>query len=249
MGRIDQETFVCIDCEMTGLDPQEDRIIEVGLMKFRLNEILDQFESLVNPERTIPEASIEYHHITDDMVVGKPTMTQIIPHLIDKIGNYIVVGHGVGFDIELIALAADRAGIPHRLRSLRILDTLRMARLYGECPVNSLEQLRKHFNIPFEGAHRALNDVIVNKEVFRFLAMKYKTTEQLFEALSRPILMKVMPLGKYKGRPIKEIPIDYLKYVAHKEFDQDLLYSIRSEIKRRKKGPVFGEAGNPFSTL
>lgn len=249
MGKIDQEVFVCVDCEMTGLDPQEDRIIEVGLMKFRLDEVLDQYETLVNPERSIPEASIEYHHITDEMVVGKPTMAQVIPHLIDKIGNHIVVGHGVGFDIELIALAADRAGIPHRLRSLRILDTLRMARLYGESPTNSLEQLRKHFNIPFEGAHRALNDVIVNKEVFRFLAMKFKTTEQLFEALSKPILMKTMPLGKYKGRLLKEIPLDYLKYVAHKEFDQDLLFSIRSEIKKRKKGPVFGEAGNPFSAL
>jgi DNA polymerase III subunit epsilon len=155
----------------------------------------------------------------------------------------------VGFDIELVANAADRAGIPHRLRSNPMLDTLRMARLYGESPTNSLEQLRQHFNIQFEGAHRALNDVIVNKEVFRYLAMKFKTTEQLFEVLSKPIKMKIMPLGKHKGRLIKEVPLDYLLWAANKEFDQDLLYSIRSEIQRRKKGNLFSQSNNPFSDL
>jgi DNA polymerase-3 subunit epsilon len=94
-----------------------------------------------------------------------------------------------------------------------------------------------------------MNDVIVNMEVFKFLAKRYKTTEQLFSVLSRPIQLKVMPLGPHKGRPMKEVPLEYLHWAASKDFDQDLLFSIRSEIKRRKKGNLFAQANNPFADL
>src|SRR5262249_9013660 len=124
-----------------------------------------------------------------------------------------------------------------------------MARLYGESPTNSLDQLRQHFNIEFEGAHRAMSDVIVNREVFKYLAKRYRSTEQIFEILSKPIFLKTMPLGKHKGRLLKEIPLQYLQWAANKDFDQDLLYSIRSELARRKKGNLFSQAVNPFSEL
>lgn len=249
MGHINKEQFVCIDCETTGLDPKVDRIIEVGVVCFTLEETFGSFESLIDPEIEIPESSILFHHITQDMVAGKPLIQAVIPQVLELIGRRIIVGHGVGFDIEVLALAAEKAGIPCTLRNNRILDTLRMARLYGDSPTNSLEQLRRHFNIEEEGAHRAMNDVIVNMDVFKYLAKRYKTTEQVFEALSRPILMKVMPLGKHKGRPMKEVPLEYLLWAAKKDFDQDLLYSIRSEIKRRKQGNLFSQAANPFSDL
>lgn len=249
MGRLENETFVCLDCELTGLDLQQDRIIEVAAMRFTLDKVLDQFETLIDPECPIPELSISIHHITPEMVAGRPKIAEILPELLRFIGKDILIGHGIGFDIEMIALAADRASIPHTLRSNRTLDTLRMARLYGESPVNSLERLRQHFNIQDEGAHRALSDVIVNSEVFRFLSKSYKTTEQIFEVLSRPIKLKIMPLGKHKGRPIKEVPLQYLQWAANKEFDQDLLFSVRSEINRRKQGNLFTQAGNPFQGL
>ena len=66
-----------------------------------------------------------------------------------------------------------------------------------------LEKLREHFNIEPEGAHRAMSDVIVNISVFKYLSQSFKTTEQLLERLKKPILLKTMPLGKYKGRPFQ----------------------------------------------
>lgn len=249
MAHLDKEVFVCIDCESTGLDPKNDRIIEVAVMRFTLDSVLAQFESLIDPQILIPEESIAIHHITPEMVTGKPTIDKVLPEILTMIGKHIVVGHGVGFDLELIANAADRHGIQHTLRSSRIFDTLRLARLYGESPTNSLETLRKHFNIEEEGAHRAMSDVIVNCEVFRYLSKNFRTTEQIFNVLSKPIKMKIMPLGKHKGRPLKEVPLQYLQWAANKEFDQDLLYSIRSEINRRKKGDLFGQAANPFADL
>lgn len=249
MSDLLKQHFICLDCETTGLDPKEDRIIEVAAVRFDFATTYEEFSELIDPECPIPQVSIDIHHITEDMVQGKPKIKEILSHILKLVSNHIIVGHGVGFDIELLANAAERASIPCNIRNNRFIDTLRLARLYGESPVNSLEQLRKHFNIPLEGAHRAMSDVIVNIAVFKQLAKRYKGVNQLFDALSKPIQLKAMPLGKHKGRSFKDIPLQYLQWASHQEFDQDLLFSIRSEIKRRKKGDLFSQVGNPFATL
>ncbi|MBS4167264.1 Uncharacterized protein NEOC65_002370 [Neochlamydia sp. AcF65] len=249
MKPLHTQTFVCLDCETTGLDPQRDRIIEVAAVRFTVEQVLAQCESLIDPECEIPETSIAIHHIVPQMVQGKPKIDEYLPEFLRFVSNDILVGHGVKFDMEVIAASAARANIPCHLQHNRYIDTLRLARHYGESPINSLEQLRKHFNIQEEGAHRAMNDVIVNMDVFKYLVKPYKTVEQVFDLLSRPVAMKIMPLGKHKGRPITEVPLQFLLWAANKDFDQDLLFSIRSEIKRRKKGNTFGQAANPFSEL
>lgn len=249
MTSLQEETFICLDCETTGLDSEKDKIIEIAVVKFTMETTLGEFESLIDPECAIPEESIAIHNITPDMLVGKPRISSVISQLLELIGNHTIVGHGVDFDISLVLKAAENAGIPHTLKKNPVLDTLRLARLYGESPTNSLEQLRKHFNIPHEGAHRAMNDVIVNIAVFKYLAKRYKSLKQICEVLSRPIQLKCMPLGKHKGRPLKEIPIEYLRWAAHKDFDQDLMYSLRSELKRRKQGNHFAQSANPFANL
>lgn len=249
MSQIDQDTFVCLDCETTGLDPMHDRIVEVAVIKFTANEILEEFESLINPECEISEVSMSIHHITPQMVADKPKIERVLPDLLSLIGDHIIVGHGIQFDIQLLINAAQRFQIPCKIHQNQFLDTLRMARLYGESPINSLEHLRKHFNIEPEGAHRAMSDVLVNMEVFKKLSKYYKSTGELFKSLSKPIMFKLMPLGKHKGRPLKDIPLQYLLWAARQEFDQDLLFSLRSEINRRKKGDLFSQASNPFAAL
>ncbi len=249
MSAFNKETFICLDCETTGLDANADKIIEIAIAKFDLQEIQSSFESLIDPECQIPETSIAIHNITQEMIQGKPCIASLLPEIIQMIGKHIIIGHGIEFDIALIANAADRAGLPHTLRNNRTFDTHRMARLYGESPTNSLEQLRQHFNIPHEGAHRAMNDVVVNIGVFKYLARRYKSLDQLFQVLSKPILLKTMPLGPHKGRSMKEVPHEYLRWAVTKDFDQDLIYSIRMELKRRKSGNLFSQATNPFADL
>lgn len=248
-NKLDQATFICLDCESTGLDPQKDHIIEVAGICFTLNEIKGEFNFLIDPGCNIPEESIHIHGITNEMVKGKPKIHDVLSEILNFIGKHPIVGHGVGFDIDLLHYAAQRTQLNCSLKSNPTVDTLRMARLYGQCPVNSLEQLRQHFNIPLEGAHRAMSDVIVNVEVFKNLLLDYNSLDHLFMTLSKPIAMKTMPLGKHKGRPFRDIPLEYLLWAARKDFDNDLLFSLRSEIKRRKNGNLFTQASNPFQAL
>ena len=149
----------------------------------------------------------------------------------------------------MIAEAAKKHQIPCKIELQTSIDTLRLARLYGESPTNSLEMLRSHFNIPVEGAHRAMNDVVVNIQVFDHLTRKFKTEHDILERLKRPIQMRAMPLGKHKGRRFPDIPVEYLRWAVHQDFDQDLLYSIRKELKNRKMDKSFSSAANPFSSL
>jgi len=249
MTKFDDQLFVCIDCETTGLNPKEDLIIEVAAAVFTTKGILEEFATLIDPGRLIPPESTVIHHITDDMVTGKPKVESVLPKLLQMIGKKTIVGHGVGFDIELLAVAAERTGIGHSLKGNSSIDTLRMARLYGKSPTNALEQLRKHFCIEPHGAHRAMSDVSVNIDVFLNLIKDYKDLRQLFDILEKPIQMQTMPLGKYKGRGIKELPQDYLQWAAKQAFDRDLLFTLRSEVKRRKRGALFVQSANPFSTL
>ncbi|NDD58620.1 MAG: DNA polymerase III subunit epsilon [Chlamydiae bacterium] len=249
MGLLKKDLFVCLDCETTGLDPENDKIIEIATVLFNSDGIVDSFETLVDPQCLISPESMAIHHITDDMVKDKPTIKEILPKVLAFIGKYPIVGHGISMDISFLAAEAKKSGIQTTLLSHPSIDTLRLARLYGESPTNSLEKLREHFNIEPEGAHRAMNDVLVNIEVFKFLTSNFKTTEQIHERLSKPILLKVMPLGKHKGRPFSDIPHEYLQWAVHKDFDQDLIFSLKTELKKRKKGPQFGQAGNPFAKL
>lgn len=241
--------FICLDVESTGLSIETDRVIEVAAARFLSGTILNEMESLIDPHRPIPAESKAIHNISDEMVKGKPSIEEILPLLHEFVGNRIIIGHGISFDISILNKEAERFDLPFRFGTHGTIDTLRLARLYGESPSNSLDVLRQHFNIEPEGAHRALSDVVVNCQIFHRLTSDFRSVEQIEETLSKPILMKTMPLGKHKGRPMKEVPLEYLKWASHQEFDQDLLYSLRSELSRRKKGNHFAQATNPFCSL
>lgn len=249
MKPLPKTTFVCIDCESTGLNPKEDKIIEIAIIKFNFSSHLNTFETLVNPECDIPEDSIQIHHITNAMVQGKPKIQEILPTVLKIAENHPIVGHHIQFDVNIICEAAKKHAIPCSLYKNTQIDTLRLARLYGQSPTNSLEMLREHFNIENQGAHRAMSDVLVNIEVFKKLATSFNTLPQILEKLKHPIQLKTMPLGKHKGRPFREIPIEYLSWAARQNFDQDLLFSIKLELKNRNRRVSFEQSSNPFVDL
>lgn len=249
MKNLKEEVFVCLDCETTGLETDTDRVIEIAAVKFTFEKELGRFETLIDPECEIPALSQAIHNISQEMVQGKPKIKEALPSFFKFLNGHMLIGHSIKFDIDILQKEAQRFQVPSPLDHAAYIDTLRLARLYGESPVNSLQVLREHFNIEPEGAHRAMGDVTVNIEVFKKLSKKFKTLKELTERLKKPILMKIMPLGKHKGRKFSEIPTDYLYWAAKKDFDMDLIYSIKTEIRKRGIGKNFNQASNPFADL
>ena len=249
---LDQTIFACFDCEATGLNTEEDRIIEIGIALFKLgdpNNPIKTFETLVNPLRPIPKDSQEIHNISDEMVKDAPTIENVLPQALKMLKDYPLMGHSLSFDINLFCAEAQRCQIPCDIRNSTVIDTLRLARHYGQSPVNSLQALRSHFNIPEESAHRAMSDVLVYISVFSHLTRPFKSLDHMLSELSKPIELKNMPLGKHKGRPFKEIPVEYLRWAINKDFDIDLKFSIKQELKRRARGTQFNQSANPFQDL
>ncbi len=241
--------FVCLDCETTGLDVKKDRIIEFAAVRFTFNEVLDSMESLIDPEREVSSESQRIHHISDAMLKNQPKFADVFPKIKSffKKGDFIV-GHSVGFDLQVLAQESDRLGDCFA-EDYSVIDTLRLAKEYGDSPNNSLESLAKHFNVPFQVNHRAMKDVEININIFKHLCKRFKTIEQVRQTLSKPIKMKYMPLGKHKGRLFSEIPYAYLQWASRMDFDDDLLFSIRQELKNRQKGMSFAQVNNPFAFL
>lgn len=249
MGDLRKDIFICLDVEATGLSVETDEIIELAVVKFTFDEILDTYEALIDPKMIIPQESIDVHHITNEMIKGKPTIDECLPLAFDLIKDYPIVGHNIGYDLAMIIQAAKKRRIPCPINLENSIDTVRLARLYAGSESNKLEALREHFNIPEEGAHRAMNDVIVNIKVFKYLAMDFKRTEDMKKRLKQPIQLKTFPLGKHRGLPFREVPIDYLNWAVNQDFDQDLKFSIIEEKKRRRKRKPFSESCNPFADL
>ncbi|MDO4334015.1 MAG: exonuclease domain-containing protein [Eubacteriales bacterium] len=166
--------YVVFDLETTGVSPAKDAIIEISAVKVRNGAVTDTFSSLVNPGRTIPYAASAVNHITDEMVADAPDITMALPKFLDFAGNDVLVGHNIrSFDLLFLdrtAMQVTGKGIDNDY-----IDTLFMAR---NClPMLShhrLVDLAAYFGISSEGAHRALNDCLMNQKCFEEMAKLQK---------------------------------------------------------------------------
>ena len=120
---------VVLDTETTSLDAETASVIQIGAFKVRSGEIVDEemFDHLVNPGVPIPSTSSAIHGIFDRDVVEAPAFTDLADDLQDFIGDRIVVGHNIAFDLTMFKREFERAGLPwQRPRSL---DTQILARI------------------------------------------------------------------------------------------------------------------------
>lgn len=246
---LEKVCFLCFDCEATGLNTKEDHLLEIGGVITKGFEVLETFEQLMHPPIPIPQEVTAIHGITDAMCQDAPSIESVLRQLIPKLSDGVIVGHSIDFDVAMVTAACDRYHIPNKLATLPVIDTLRLSRLYGACRVNSLKALRQHFNIASACDHRALNDAQANLELFYHLTRSFRSLEEILERLKHPIEMRLMPLGRYRGRPFREVPTSDLKWCLHRGFDQDLTFSVLKELRRRKERPTFSQASNPFQGL
>ena len=160
-------SYVCLDLETTGLDPKRDKIIEIGAIKIKDGEIIGKFETFVNPQRLLEERIVELTGIRDEQLKDAPEITDILPELLDFIGEDILLGHSVLFDYAFVKKAA----INQRLKFEKFgIDTLKIARKFlPDLESRSLGFLCTHFEIE-HNAHRALTDAKATSQLYHKLA-------------------------------------------------------------------------------
>ena len=158
--RVPHDSYVAIDVETTGLDPQADRIIEVAATRFDRSGAAGHFSSLVDPGRPIPAQVQALTGIGDADVAGAPTITRVGAELAVFAGGRAVVGHNVRFDLDfLIASGIELAGAA--------LDTWELASVLLPTAARlNLGSLAELLSVDMPVAHRALADAEATRDVF-----------------------------------------------------------------------------------
>lgn len=158
------DTYCVFDLETTGFNPKLEKITEIAVCKVRNGEIIDEFSTFVNPEKSIPKNVQELTHITDDMVKDAPTIEEILPKFLEFTKDTILVAHNAKFDISFISHFAKELKLEFKPK---VMDTLVIAReLYTSVENHKLGTLAEFLGITLEGAHRAINDTRATAKVF-----------------------------------------------------------------------------------
>jgi ATP-dependent DNA helicase DinG len=155
--------LICLDIEATGLDLDNDDIIEVAAVRFNADNILEQFHTLIDPQVPIPARITTLTGISDADVTGKPTMRAVRADLKAFIGDAPIVGHKVNYDVTLL----QAHGIAEHNT---LIDTYELASfLLPTAARYSLGSLVEQLELSDLNAHRALDDVLATIELYREL--------------------------------------------------------------------------------
>lgn len=151
------ENTTIFDLETTGLDPQTSKVIEIAALRIRKGKVIGSVSYLINPEVAIPAKITEITGIRNEDVEHCPTIAQIFPWLMAIFGDSLLVAHNLLFDISFIEMLNQQL----RGKSVRnaFVDTRAICIERFPYESHRLELMCQKFNIPLEGAHRALNDV------------------------------------------------------------------------------------------
>lgn len=157
--------YVVFDTETTGVDPDTDRIIEVGLIAVKDNIIVDRFGSFVNPGCSIPASASKVNHIFDRDVADAPSYQQIAPILAEWLIGKTVIAHNAQFDMKLVRSLLSEANYSG---TIKYVDTLFYARrVVSDVENYKLQTLAEHFSIDTGDAHRAVDDAITCHYLFQ----------------------------------------------------------------------------------
>lgn len=165
--RLAELTYTVFDTETTGLNPTGgDEIIQIGAARLVNGKLLrnESFEQLVDPLRSIPAATIPIHGITPDMIVGKPTIDEVLPAFHSYARDTVLVAHNAAFDMRFLQLKEQQTGLRFEQA---VLDTLLLsAVVHPNQESHRLEAIAERFDITVIGRHTALGDAMVTAEVF-----------------------------------------------------------------------------------
>ncbi len=184
--------YVALDLETTGLNPDRDVILEIGAVKFRHDQVLDTWSSLVNPQRRIPYKIVQLTGISQEEADRAPMFHSLIGPLMSFVKDYPIVGHNVSFDLSFL----NRRGLFLNNPSI---DTFELASsLVPHATRYSLGRLADALGISFPSRHRALDDALATKDLF--LALFQRALE-----LDMGVIQEINRLATSVDWPLRQV--------------------------------------------
>lgn len=227
-------TFVVVDLETTGGSAAESEITEIGAVKVRAGEQLGEFQSLVDPGRSIPAFISVLTGITDRMVADAPTIAQALPAFLEFSRGAVLVAHNAPFDITFLKTAAGRLGL--EWPGFPVIDTAHLARQLvtrDESPNRKLGSLARLFGATTTPDHRALHDARATVDVLHALLgrvgnLGVTTLEELTSYTSR-----VAPAQRRKRFLAEGLPSSPGVYIFKDSAGRPLYVGTSVDIQRR----------------
>ena len=161
--RFDDE-MVVFDIETTGLSNKTCKIIEIGAVKIRAGEVIDVFDTFVDPEEPITEFITNLTSITDEMVKGAPKEREAVKAFLDFAGDRLLIAHNAKFDVGFIRVASERQGFKF---ANSYLDTVGLSKyVNSELKNHKLDTIAKYYKLEDFHHHRASDDAEVLAKIF-----------------------------------------------------------------------------------
>ena len=158
--------FVVLDVEAAHERKMPARIIEIGAYRVRGGEVLDGFETLINPETSVPKFLANLTGISDEMLTSAPRFAEIARAFLDFIGDSVLIAHNANFDLPLLNREINRVFAGYRLRNAHLCTVDLARRLVPQLDSYRLDALAAYFQVGIPRRHRAADDAFATARVF-----------------------------------------------------------------------------------
>lgn len=163
---------IVLDTETTGLDYTRERMVEFAAVRLENGKIVDEFQTLINPHQYIRKSSMAIHGITPEMVEDAPSEEEVMPKILEFIGNYPIVAHNAIFDYSFLNEAKLRL-TGETFDNPRIDTQMMFKEIAPDLESHGLEALTQRFNVELNNHHRAMADTMG-------LALAYPKLKKLY---------------------------------------------------------------------
>lgn len=255
-----------IDVETTGQSVQKgDRMIEIALVVIEDNQITNQYNQFINPEKSIPSFITQLTSIDNQDVADQPAFHDIVEEIKPLLENAILVAHNAPFDLSFLNGELVRAG--EKELTPKILDTVELARiLLPQAPGYKLTELAEYLHITHDNPHRAISDALVTADLLFILKNKFQhlpqnVIEQLltlapvfrsdWQVLYHEIEQFVIrtDIEEYRGFSLKERPVIHQSERQVEEDYAQFMESCYADLARNIAGYEKRNGQEQISTI
>jgi ATP-dependent DNA helicase DinG len=215
------DSFVALDIETTGLDPEKDSIIEIGAVRFSDKRVEGEWSNLINPGKPIPPFITQLTGITDQMVLQSPPIREVLQELADFIGDAVIIGHNIGFDLSFFKRF-------RLFQNNEVIDTYELASvLLPTADRYNLGALAQSLGVLLPATHRALDDAQATRGVY------LRLYEEIFH-LPLNIIAEIVRLSE---------AIEWWGYRTFRQVLRERTKEIVSpdQVRHAYRGPLFEE--------